>query len=59
MVPLLKNCELDFYNYERTKSQNIPGPFQGMVNPVILQLFDGLDLQRHIWSRPSVIKMGE
>jgi alpha-N-arabinofuranosidase len=55
VVPLLKNCESDFFNIERTKNQNIAGPFQGMVNPVTLKLFDGPELQRHEFNR-AIIK---
>jgi hypothetical protein len=43
-VPLLKNCEMDFFNSERTKDHNVPGPFQGLVNPATLKLLDGLRL---------------
>jgi parallel beta-helix repeat protein len=43
-VPLLKNCELDFFKTERIKDHNLPGPFQGLVNPVALQLFDKLHM---------------
>ena len=37
-VPLLKNCELDFFNAVRTKNHNVSGPFKRMVNPVTLLL---------------------
>lgn len=38
LVPVLKNCELDFFNNHRTTVHNVPGPFQGFSNPVILKL---------------------
>lgn len=41
-VPLLKNCESDFFKRERTNSHNVPGPFLGVENTVTLQLRDCL-----------------
>jgi hypothetical protein len=38
LVPLLKNCELDFFRYERTQFQNIPGPFLKLINKTNIQL---------------------
>ncbi len=37
-VPLVKDCESDFFGRGRTTGQNIPGPFQGMVNTATLKL---------------------
>jgi hypothetical protein len=37
-VPLVKSCESDFFGRVRTTSQNVPGPFLGLVNPVTLKL---------------------
>jgi len=37
-APLLKDCELDFFGLERTADRNVPGPFLGLANPVILRL---------------------
>ena len=37
-VPLVKSCESDFFGRARTTVQNVPGPFQGMGNPAILNL---------------------
>ena len=37
-VPLVKNCDSDFFGRERTTGQNVPGPFLGMENPVTLKL---------------------
>jgi hypothetical protein len=37
-VPIVKNCESDFFGRGRTTAQNVPGPFQGMVNPATLKL---------------------
>lgn len=42
MVPLVENCKSDFFRRERTKDHNVPGPFQGLGNPVTLKLRDGL-----------------
>lgn len=44
-VPVIKNCELDFFNNSRTSDLNIPGPFQGFYNKVTLQLLDGLSIK--------------
>lgn len=44
-VPVIKNCELDFFNNSRTSELNMPGPFQGFYNMVTLQLFDGLSIR--------------
>ena len=40
-VPVMKNCEFDFFNIERKISYTAPGPFQGMAIPVTIQLFKG------------------
>jgi hypothetical protein len=37
-APILKNCESDFFRRERTRDQNIPGPFLGLANPATFQL---------------------
>jgi hypothetical protein len=37
-APLVKNCELDFFNLERTADRNTPGPFLELARPVTLQL---------------------
>ncbi len=42
LVPLLKNCELDFFNNERPKDRCVPGPFRGLDNKAIVQLSEGL-----------------
>ena len=44
-VPLLKNCKMDFFNTERMQNHTLPGPFQGLINPVALQLFDRFVLE--------------
>jgi alpha-L-arabinofuranosidase len=41
VVPIITNCERDFFAHARTMDQNVPGPFQGLANPVTLQLRDG------------------
>ena len=41
-VPVIKNCEFDFFNNPRNSGYNVPGPFQGLSNLATLQLFDGL-----------------
>jgi alpha-L-arabinofuranosidase len=41
-VPVIKNCESDFFNIERTKTHNFPGPFQGLTGPVILKLYESI-----------------
>jgi alpha-L-arabinofuranosidase len=38
VVPIVKNCELDFFGRERTPTGNIPGPFLGLANRTTLQL---------------------
>ncbi len=38
LVPLVKNCELDFFRIGRKAVHNAPGPFQGMVNSATLIL---------------------
>jgi len=43
-VPVIKNCEFDFFNNPRNSGYNIPGPFQGLSNLATLQLFDGLGI---------------
>jgi alpha-L-arabinofuranosidase len=42
IVPLIKNCELDFFKHDRTPDHNVPGPFLGMKSHVTLQLLNGL-----------------
>jgi hypothetical protein len=37
-APILKGLEVDFYGLERTADRNVPGPFLGLANPVILRL---------------------
>ncbi len=37
-APLVKNCELDFFQRERIAGRNVPGPFLGLANSAILQL---------------------
>jgi hypothetical protein len=37
-APILKGFESDFFGLERTADRNVPGPFLGLANPVILQL---------------------
>jgi len=43
-VPVIKNCEFDFFNNPRNSGYNLPGPFQGLSNLATLQLFDGLGI---------------
>ena len=43
-VPVIKNCEFDFFNNPRNSGYNVPGPFQGLSNLATLQLFDGLGI---------------
>jgi hypothetical protein len=43
-VPVIKNCEFDFFNNPRNSGYNVPGPFQGLSNLASLQLFDGLGI---------------
>jgi hypothetical protein len=37
-APILKGLEVDFFGLERTADRNVPGPFLGLANPVILRL---------------------
>lgn len=43
-VPVIKNCEFDFFNNPRNSGYNVPGPFQVLSNLATLQLFDGLGI---------------
>ncbi len=40
-VPLVRNCESDFFRIRRTTVHNIPGPFLGLVNSATLLLNKG------------------
>jgi alpha-L-arabinofuranosidase len=42
-VPVIMNCELDFFNNDRKQGHNVPGPFQGLSDHVTLNLLDGLN----------------
>jgi hypothetical protein len=38
VVPLLRNCSVDFFQRERTQENNVPGPFLGLTDKVTFEL---------------------